>query len=554
MKKTRILILLTLICICFLCLCTRKLLDVPTFRSDDTVLGISVVSIDDVIKDKEFETTIQGSLFFENMPMPYDVGSGVYYIPQNMTEANWEGNITVQATDSDGDTFYLCASEDDAYWSDKHSAISENHIFEIYGISKDSFCRMKMVVTGTPIIALEIENTKTIEVTLEEDPDQYLHGAEEEYYGSFCLFDPGNTIRNYNLVESNVKFHRKGVSSKYYDKPSYSLKLRDVIGEDAKQSLLGLRESHSWKLNSLYTDENRIREKTASQIWEGLANSNTNVDADGPRMEYVEVFLDNNYIGLYCLVEAVDEEQLSLTEGEYLYKAVNWDVPSLEQVQESIADKWNVCSSMRLRYPKEIKDYKAAWEPIAKYLDVFYYSVDFDYDSALELVDMNNLADMMFFIMTIGGADNTYKNMYFSWQQNENGCYCMVQVPWDLDLTFGKLYDNEKKKPVFNPHTEWVFSETTLPRFKLSDVERMGDEVYRRWLMQREGILLTETIEELFVSNRDYLIETGAMKREAARWELPKECTEIEYLVDFQRERMEWLDTYFAVWTGQIAE
>ena len=553
MKKKRILALISCLLIFLLCVCVGVMPNRPTFQSNETVLGVAMVDIVEVLKGKRQEIAKTGALLFEGIELPYDEVMDVYYLPQNMAHEVWEGSIVFSETDSEGNTFYLCASGEDTFWRNKQEAISQNHSFELYGVSKNSFCTIRMIVTGTPMILMETTKVEPVVVTLEENPDEFLHGADEEYEGTFCILDPGNENREYSLIESNVKFHKKGVSTRTAEKPSYSIKLKDALGNNARVSLLGLREGHSWKLNSLYTDENRIRERTASQIWKQLADTNPTVNAQGPNMEYVEVFLDGSYMGLYCLVEPVDEQQLLLSENEYLYKTVNWDVPSDENIQGAIDEKWNVCSSVRLRYPKQVFDYESAWSPIREYLRVFYREPELDYDYALGLVDMNNLADMMFFIMTVGAVDNTYKNMYFCWQEIDPGHYCMIQIPWDLDSTFGKLYNEELRKAVFSTYTESVISETTLPRFRWADQARMGDEVYERWMMQREGALSTEYINKLLADNRNYLVDSGAIEREKVRWNLSPDCMEIDFLLEFQTARMEWLDQYFAEWTGKEA-
>ena len=49
-------------------------------------------------------------------------------------------------------------------------------------------------------------------------------------------------------------------------------------------------------------------------------------DTFGTRMEYVEVIMNGEYMGLYGLMEPIDEKQLGITDGgsqglhEYYYK------------------------------------------------------------------------------------------------------------------------------------------------------------------------------------------------------------------------------------------
>lgn len=55
-----------------------------------------------------------------------------------------------------------------------------------------------------------------------------------------------------------------------------------------------------------------------------------------------------------------------------------------------------------------------------------------------------------------------------------------------------------------------------------------------------------KTDRKAVLANRDYLVNTGAAIREARRWPEAGVNMGIEDLLDYQRDRMTWLDKYYA--------
>ena len=184
------------------------------------------------------------------------------------------------------------------------------------------------------------------------------------------------------------------------------------------------------------------RATTGPEIWEQMDASNEAVKEPGPRMEYVELILDNDYKGLYCLVEPVDEKKLELDDNDVLYKVLDHWPFTEEDIQKAISNQWKIASPVRIRYPEYIADYEAAWYPMRDYTNKVYYSQD-GFQRIGEMIYPENAYDMYMFLMVVSGSDNFFKNMYFTADVKADGSYTMRQIPWDLDLTFGNVYAYE---------------------------------------------------------------------------------------------------------------
>ncbi|MBQ4536147.1 MAG: CotH kinase family protein [Lachnospiraceae bacterium] len=514
------------------------------FPYEKEVLGLPITAETDFLSGKEKRTSESNpGVCFENVLLPYDK-SGLCYLSQDF-EKEWVGTLSL-AEDLRND-YYLCMAED-AYAEDGKKAIRDGHVYTLWMVGENHYYELGLVVSGMPVLSIQEERCEAQEkVPYEIDPDAFVYGVEEMYYGELGLWDPGMNSGQYEILQTNVRYYLKGAVTAGMDKKSYSIKLLDKNEENLKLSLLGMGESSTWKLNSLVTDENKIREITASQIWELFDEANTEVEQPGPKEEYVEVVLNNEYMGLYCVVMPVDEDTLKLDENDVLYKVLNIDVPDEEAIWESIENGWKIQAPIRIRYPKEISDYALAWYPMKDWLNLFYRKQPVVYEEVASKVSLSNLADATMFLMTCSASDNNYKNSYFAARVSDVGKYRMYWHPWDLDFTFGNICKTEETDiSVFKDNPYVVY--TGREQLELIKAEpQIGQYLLERWQEYRGSFLNTENVQQMLITNRDYLLNTGALEREKNRWPEYGINGDIEYLLKYQEERMAWLDEYFEV-------
>lgn len=500
-------------------------------------MGMAVVDNLDFLEGKEKRNARENpGVVFDGVLLPYD-RNGTLYLAQDFQVEVWEGDIL---TDSE-DTF-LCTLPDEA-WEEKAASISEGHVFHIWLVGEEYYYPLELVVSGMPVMSISTKYLEEQDLgTYEEDPDRFYFEPDTLYYGNIQVFDPGDENRSYDIFESQVRYNYRGATSSGYDKKSYSISLLNAKGEKRSKSLLGMRSDNSWKLKSLAADATRIREKSACEIWEQIADANTLVNEAGPRMEYLELIIDNEYVGLYGIVEPVDEKKLDLDKNDVLYKNVNWILPEDEDIQSAVDKKWRIMSFIRIRYPDSIQDYAKVWHPMRDYLNTFYRGLGDSYPIESKLY-LSNAADMHIFLMTVSGSDNYYKNMYFAADVAGDGSYTMRLIPWDLDLTFGSVA-RDGKRMVIEDVTD-IYGEQALAFLKGQQPELVRHVVKERWQEYRETFLSTDRIIGIIRGNQQYLLDSGVTARENARWEKYQMDTDIENMVDFQERRMEFLDEYF---------
>ncbi|MHA1688155.1 MAG: CotH kinase family protein [Promethearchaeota archaeon] len=133
-------------------------------------------------------------------------------------------------------------------------------------------------------------------------PSIYITFQEELTRKSFisCNFELYNSFphEKHKLLNSSIKL--RGRTTWNDAKPSYSLEL------SKKVSLLGMRDDDDWYLLSMQQDYTRMRIKLAFDLWRSLSASNPTCIL--PKSRYVNLFLNNEYKGLYLLSERIDKK------------------------------------------------------------------------------------------------------------------------------------------------------------------------------------------------------------------------------------------------------
>ena len=119
-------------------------------------------------------------------------------------------------------------------------------------------------------------------------------------------------------IEMHAGFKIRGTSSQQYDKKSYRVELwADSTGTVmADTTFLGMRSDDDWNLEAMWAQPLRLRDKVANELWMELYQLpylETEPEAlPGIRMEYVDLYLNDSYVGVYTFTERMDRKQLGL--------------------------------------------------------------------------------------------------------------------------------------------------------------------------------------------------------------------------------------------------
>lgn len=411
--------------------------------------------------------------------------------------------------------------------------ISLNTPYTIVAQSGGKTDTFKLVFTRLPIIQF---------LTTDEIPDDYkVHSFMELQYSSQDSSSPTQ------LFSSHAGIEIRGQSARRFEKKAFGIELwKNIYREDRKESLLGMRKCEDWILDAMYIDDLRLRQKLSYELWRKITrlpeqDMRPGV-VPGINLEYVEVFINNSYYGMYCLGEKMNEDVLGFSEhqeeaGGVIYKA--WDYVDssatfykIHSEPSALSDIWD---AWELIYPKK----NIVWGPMAEFVTTVVMAEDQIFKEEIpQLIDLRIAADYYLFLNLLKGVDNSGKNIFYAKYTSEAPFFI---IPWDLDATWGRRFDKR------NSATSGLQTNNLFRRLIKLDVDGFNDMLEHRWEQYRQGAFHRDSIMAVVDQYYQIVSESGAIERELHRWpELEIDMDqEYQYVDSWISDRLENLDREF---------
>lgn len=483
-----------------------------------TLMGVSIKNqeaINRLIEGKEKVDTMPEFLQINGEEIPFDKTENRVFISQNMDEKKWEGIIAA----TQGRIYFI----NDELITNKSEAISSNKEFDLYWISDDSYFKTKVVFTGMPIMTLTA----------------WCEAGENRWGGAVQLYDPSQKGLEYQAGTCN--FGDRGNIARRYEKKSYKLTL-----SDEKMSLCGLRKDDDWTLNGLYDDVGLVRNKMAYDLWNEISATN-NVDGDNTvESAFVELIVNGDYRGVYLLCDRIDQKKIGLGEGEHLYKQRRW-VFNVDDIDEAYSVKYDGGDLE--------EDVKASMLDI---MDVAYnYSeIDSSYEEFSDKFYMENTVDYYLYCQMLCAGDNLFRNSYFAEKKDEKGNLKFMEIPWDVNATFGIAH----RMTYFPDRIEALDTDSYVgAALSYYDNEAFSSLTKKRWAELRKSAFSKENMNEMANEYIAYTVKAGAFERNLERWSQyividsdrgPREFTDLwneDDLYTYIDKRVDFLDKYYMV-------
>lgn len=112
-----------------------------------------------------------------------------------------------------------------------------------------------------------------------------------------------NTSMAFNHYNGNISIEIRGSSSQDFPKKSYGFETCNEYGEDIDFPLLGLPPEEDWIFYGPYSDKSLIRNALTFTLAKSLYGYSS-------RVRFVELFLNNDYQGIYVLMEKIKREDI----------------------------------------------------------------------------------------------------------------------------------------------------------------------------------------------------------------------------------------------------
>lgn len=337
------------------------------------------------------------------------------------------------------------------------------------------------------------------------ETDDGLHPTIDDCPGVMRVYHPyGGSVRQDDLdIEINIR----GNTSQRFPKKSFRVKLLDDRGDKMNFSLCGLRADDDWILNPMYTDTSKVREVLAYQLWDQMNSSGTR--AASTRAAYAEVFLNGEYWGLYALQERIDRKQVNASKSTgVLYKVFANFRPTVEELLTCTDPE--ICQGVELVHAGE--NVLAPWAPAAAYMALL-TGQENPVPAALSLP---NAIDYGLWAMLTQAHDCHFKNQFLH-AVYENGAYTLYKLPWDVNNTFGDIWQNIATDTNFtNYHAGDLVFDGVFERLVQAEDPQINRAISNRWQQLRQSVITEEQLIAHAHSLFDPLFD--AIARDSLRW------------------------------------
>jgi hypothetical protein len=256
-----------------------------------------------------------------------------------------------------------------------------------------------------------------------------------------------------------------------------------------------------------------------------------------PLCEYVNVKINDEYYGLFILMERLDQNRLKVNKkdpGAIVFK----EPPIFHQIMpENFLNEENYFNQ---RYPKINKEDK-------KYeMNFLLNASDIEFQSKIaNWIDLRNVLDWHLLLLFSNNGDALVKNFYL--YKKKNFAPFRIAI-WDCDHTFGRDCDGEKNMM----EREIDFNESILFQ-RLLKWGSYKKKLQERWIELRNEKIFSEKNLNRMINENDKKIKNH-VTRNFEKWPLNHSYyfdnnsydQELELMREFISKRIPFLDKYFS--------
>lgn len=367
------------------------------------------------------------------------------------------------------------------------------------------------------------------------------------------ILDEPKTLANFiysdesQILISKIGIELRGGSSQKFPKKTYDIEFwKDNEGSDNYNVQFGdLRSDDDWILDALYNEPLRLRSYIAHKLWLKMHTPSYLIDEPkakaGADVNYVEMFLNGKYKGVYNLSEQVDKKQLKIKSfknvirGE-LYKGVSWGAPAFRRLPDYNNDsrEW---SGYEMKFPKE-KDI-TDWSNLYQFTDFVINSSNLEFvDTIWDRFDIENYSNYFLFVNLIKARDNLGQNIYVAkYKADEPYFY----VPWDLDGSFGTIWNGAN-----NNNSKSILRNGFMERVIDLNPNDFSSAISKKWFAYRDNIFNYDELSDTITTTYNFLLENKIYERESIVYNnYTYNKGDLSYMLNWLDRRLSYLDGYF---------
>ena len=388
----------------------------------------------------------------------------------------------------------------------------------LFGCNEDDF---------SPEIQQEISPVKLPVISINTEDSLPIDSKEEYVNGTFEISDESS----YNNLLANLKIRGRGNSTWGFPKKSYQIKFDD------KEIVLGMPKDKKWILLANYSDKTMLRNEVAFDL-----SRLSNLDWT-PESCFSELYINNEYLGVYQITQKVEEssnrvnigddgyllevDQLSRLDPDDVYFKTNNYLFNIKEPNVEFGDNEYTVIKNYIELTENVllgRNFLDPVEGYAKYIDVESF-IDW---YLINEITKNN--DAIF-----------YSSVYMNYIP---GGKLKMGPVWDFDISLGNInYNGNETTDGF-----WIKKVNWYSRL-------FEDPIFVAKLKSRFNYFYSNQffLQEKINSNSSYLYD--AQERNFYSWPIlgvyvwpnnvfyPTYDEEVAYLQQWLKDRLEWLNT-----------
>ena len=398
--------------------------------------------------------------------------------------------------------------------------------------------------------------------------------------GSVTITIPDSSYQE--TIKSRVRWAGSSTAEPFREKHNFHLKFYNEDGTKKDMSFFGLRKDFHWRLDAGQVDFARVRNRVSKDIWAAFAHKPYYADIEPKtprnyvRGDFVEVFLNDEYMGIYSLNEHMDRQQLKLKPYDYengvfhggLWKPMQWSYATVFSDLPTVNANSKTWDQFYVKYPN-IDDVKPT--NFQTLYNAIQFTIESDdkvfLDSVKYYFDIPVIRDYYLFTILLQAPDNVGKNLYYACYDIETDKRITMAV-WDEDCTQGQFWSNAGSYyhhafvgPEVDFREDQLSSHTLFQRLWTLDPSFHGLATERYWEL-RSSTFDPDSILARYMNYFDRMKSCGADQREIARWSYGSDLAghelnfdnELEYLRDWWTRHITYLDNnvFIPYQTGDV--
>ncbi|MDR1683804.1 MAG: CotH kinase family protein, partial [Candidatus Symbiothrix sp.] len=255
------------------------------------------------------------------------------------------------------------------------------------------------------------------------------------------------------LYNGKIQIDGRGNTSWGVPKRPYNIDLVDAAGVEHFAALLDMPEADEWCLLAFWHDRSLMRIPLAMYLgghMQGIVYA--------PRMRYVELWINDEYRGLYCLSEKIqrDKNRIDIKKltvatedqiaprisGGYILEGSSEEKLSAQEKAVDFRTSQDI--NFSFKYPKAKNVTSAQREWIKNHINEFesvLWSNNYKNETTgyQKYIDVPSFIDWTILHEQSRGVDNLFHASIFVHKDRDKKL--MMSAPWDFDLSYGNAGD-----------------------------------------------------------------------------------------------------------------